>query len=414
MTVTVIGCDGGPPGPRAAAALAAAQLVVGAPRHLNAAQIPPGAEQAELKHLDEALDAVAGAAGEVVVLASGDPGFFGIVRALRARGITPRVIPALSSVALAFAALALDWDDALVLSAHGRDPLQALAAALAHPKAAILTAPGTARALGAELLRAGRKVYVAERLGSPDERITDLAADAARDFAEPNVLIAVDEQAPGSPRWLAGHPGAPHGWALPEEEFEHRDSMITKAEVRALALARLGPAPGRVIWDVGAGAGSVAVECARFGAWVVAVEADPAQCARIHANAARHGVYLRIVEGRAPGALENLPPADAIFVGGGDAEVLAAAIRQAQPQRVVVTMAAVERVGETAGLLAALGYPPEGTQLQSSRLTPLPSGQHRLAATNPVFLLWGQRDPNIVDSYVPHRGSNDPRSGARP
>jgi precorrin-6B C5,15-methyltransferase / cobalt-precorrin-6B C5,C15-methyltransferase len=414
MTVTVIGCDGGPPSPRAAAALAAAHVVVGAPRHLNAAQIPPGAEQVELKHLDEALDVVAEAPGEVVVLASGDPGFFGIVRALRATGITPRVIPALSSVALAFAALAMDWDDALVLSAHGRDPRHALAAALAHPKAAILTAPDTARALGAELLHAGRKVYVAERLGSPDERITDLAAEPARDFAEPNVLIAVDEHAPSAPRRMAGHPGAPPGWALPEETFEHRDSMITKAEVRALALARLGPAPGRVIWDVGAGSGSVAVECARFGAWVIAVEADPAQCARIHANAARHGVYLRIVEGRAPSALEKLPPADAIFVGGGDAEVLAAAIRQARPERVVVALAAVQRVGETADLLAALGYPPEGTQLQSSRLTPLPNAHHRLAAANPVFLLWGQRRPNIVDRYIPHGGSNGPRSGVRP
>ena len=80
----------------------------------------------------------------MAVLASGDPGFFGIVRALRARGIRPAIFPAVSSVALAFARLGLDWDDALVTTAHGRDPRRALAAALAHPKAAILTAPGTA------------------------------------------------------------------------------------------------------------------------------------------------------------------------------------------------------------------------------------------------------------------------------
>ena len=91
-----------------------------------------------------ALDALARQPGPVVVLASGDPGFFGIVRALRARGLAPAVIPAVSSVALAFARLGLDWDDALILSAHGRDPGRALAAALAHPKAAILTAPGVA------------------------------------------------------------------------------------------------------------------------------------------------------------------------------------------------------------------------------------------------------------------------------
>jgi precorrin-6Y C5,15-methyltransferase (decarboxylating) len=395
MTVTVIGCDARPPGPRAVAALAAAHAVLGAPRHLKAVAIPPGAEQIELIHLDEALDAVTAvtaARRSVVILASGDPGFFGIVRALRARGIIPQVIPAVSSVALAFAALALDWDDALVVSAHGRDPRQALAAALAHPKTAILTAPGTAGQLGAELLSAGRQVHVAECLGTPAERITDLAAGPAGEFADPNIVIAVDPRAPAAPRrWLAGHPGAPHGWALPEDAFEHRDSMITKAEVRAVALARLGPAPGRTVWDVGAGAGSVAVECARFGARVIAVEADPAQCARIRRNAESHGVYLEVAEGPAPGVLAGLPPADAIFVGGGDREVLAAAVREGRPERVVVTLAAVQRVGETAGLLAGLGYQAEGIQLQSARLTPLPNDTHRLAAINPVFLLWGRR-----------------------
>ena len=261
--VTVIGCDGGPFSPQASKALAAARLVIGAPRHLEAdlntpdSAIAPGAERKEIKHLDEALDTLDACSGPVVVLASGDPGFFGIVRALRARGIRPNVIPATSSVTLAFARLGLDWDDALVVSAHGRDPRQALAAALAHPKAAILTAPrtATARDLSAELLAAGKKVYVAERLGTPQERITDLAAEPAEpaepaeDFAEPNILIAIDPEAPESqktpstPRWLAGHQGAPDGWALPEDAFEHRDSMITKAEVRALILARLGPAP---------------------------------------------------------------------------------------------------------------------------------------------------------------------------
>jgi precorrin-6B C5,15-methyltransferase / cobalt-precorrin-6B C5,C15-methyltransferase len=409
--VTVIGCDGRPLSPEASQALAAATLVIGAPRHLENTPIPPGAERKELKHLDEALDAVSVRSGPAAVLASGDPGFFGIVRALRARKIEPTVIPATSSVTLAFARLGLDWDDALVISAHGREPRsprQALAAALAHPKAAILTAPraASARDLGAELLAAGKRVYVAECLGTAQERITDLAAEPTRDFAEPNILIALDpeaRQAPkarpapedrpalSTPRWLAGHQGAPDGWALPEDAFEHRDSMITKAEVRALVLARLGPAPGRVIWDVGAGSGSVAVECARFGAHVIAVEADQAQCDRIRTNAAQHGVRLRVRQGRAPEALDGLPPADAVFVGGGDRTVLAAVVKAADPGRVVVTLAAVQRVGETSDLLADLGYRPEGVQLQASRLAPLPGGQLRLAAQNPVFLLWAQR-----------------------
>ena len=421
--VTVIGCDGRPLGLEATQALAAASLVIGAPRHLDAvpeSQLPPGAERQVLKQLDAALDAVTARSGPAAVLASGDPGFFGIVRALRARGLKPRVVPATSSVTLAFARLGLDWDDALVISAHGREPRsprQALAAALAHPKAAILTAPrtATARDLGAELLAAGKRVYVAECLGTAQERITDLAAESAepaRDFAEPNILIALDPEAPqdpqdrqapqaqqapqdqqalSTPRWLAGHQGAPDGWALPEDAFEHRDSMITKAEVRALVLARLGPAPGRVIWDVGAGSGSVAVECARFGAHVIAVEADQAQCDRIRQNAARYRVRPQIRHGHAPDALKNLPPADAIFVGGGDRTVLAAAVETANAGRVVVTLAAVQRVGETSDLLTDLGYRPEGVQLQASRLAPLPGGQLRLAAQNPVFVVWAQR-----------------------
>jgi precorrin-6B C5,15-methyltransferase / cobalt-precorrin-6B C5,C15-methyltransferase len=388
MNVTVIGCDGRPFGPEATAALAAARAVVGAPRHLRL--VPGGKELIELKHLDDALDTLTKATTPTVVLASGDPGFFGIVRALRARGITPNVIPAVSSVTDAFARIGLDWDDALVVSAHGRDPRRALAAALAHPKTAILTAPGTASALARELFAAGKRVYAVELLGTPEEKVSVLSGETG--LADPNVLIALDpDEAPSEPRWLAGHPGAPDGWALPEDAFEHRDSMITKAEVRALVLARLGPAPGRTIWDVGAGSGSVAVECARFGAHVVAVEADPAQCDRIRRNAERHHVRLRVHHGRAPEALEGLPPADAVFAGGGDHAVLAAAIRHADPQRIVVTLAAVDRVAETAALLNHHRYQAEGIQLQASRLTPLPGGQHRLAAQNPVFVLWGQR-----------------------
>ena len=352
----------------------------------------------EIKHLDDALDAVGETNQRVAVLASGDPGFFGIVRALRARGIEPHVIPAASSVTLAFARLGLDWDDALVISAHGRDPRQALAAALAHPKAAILTAPGTVRDLSEALLAAGRKVYVAERLGTPDERVRDLTHDPAAEVTDPHVLISLAAPAtpaspasPAVPRWLAGHAGAPATWALPETAFEHRNSMITKSEVRALALARLGPGPGRTIWDVGAGSGSVAVECARFGAWAVAVEADPAQCDRIRRNAAQHGVLLQVVAGRAPAALEGLPAPDAIFAGGGDDEVLRAAVQAGNPARVVVALASVDRVRPVSDLLTSLGYTTEGTQLQASRLSPLPGGSLRLAALNPVFVLWADR-----------------------
>jgi precorrin-6Y C5,15-methyltransferase (decarboxylating) len=177
------------------------------------------------------------------------------------------------------------------------------------------------------------------------------------------------------------------GWALGEEAFEHRDSMVTKPEVRALALARLGPGPGLLVWDVGAGSGSVAVECARFGAAVIAVERDPAQCARVTANARRHRAEVRVVGGAAPEALEALPDPDAVFVGGGGLAVISA-VATRRPARVVVALAAVQRAGPAMEALEGAGYTVDGTLLQASRLTPLPDGAHRLAAANPVFLLW--------------------------
>jgi precorrin-6Y C5,15-methyltransferase (decarboxylating) len=335
----------------------------------------------------------------VVVLASGDPGFFGIVRLLRARGAEPEVVPAVSSVALAFARLGLPWDDALVLSAHGRAPRRVLAAALGSAKCAIMTAPGPQsgpqRFIPA-LVSAGREVYVAERLGTAAERLTTVTPESgAPAFADPNIVISLDPAAQprpgepaGEPGWIAGHRGAPASWALPEEAFFHRDSMITKSEVRAVVLAQLGPGPGRTVWDIGAGSGSVAVECARFGAHVVAVDSDPLQCERVRSNAAAHGVRLQVVAGRAPEALEGLPPADAAFCGGGGDDVVAAVAR-ARPPRVVAALASVDRVRVVRDLLTRNGYQADGAMLQISRLAGLPSGSVRLAGCNPVLVLWG-------------------------
>lgn len=391
--ITVIGHDGGTLRAEAHTALSRAACVAGASRHLEVLPVPETARRIDLTDVTAALEAVTGTAPaeRVVVVASGDPGFFGIVRALRARGAEPRVIPAVSSVALAFAALGLPWDDALVASAHGRAPRRALAAALAHPKTAILTAPGTAEPayFAGPLLAAGRHVHVAERLGTPDERITEITAHAGGDFAHPNVLITYDPvRVVGARGRLAGHQGAPDGWALPESAYDHRDGQVTKAEVRALALARLAPRPGVTVWDVGAGSGSVAVECARFGAYAIAVERDADQGVRVRANAGRHGAYVRVVTGSAPEALADLPDPDAVFVGGGDTAVLDAVLRRA-PARVVVALASIDRVRSVRDALRTAGYATDGCQLQSGRLADLPNGSIRLDPANPVTLIWG-------------------------
>ncbi|WP_055590342.1 bifunctional cobalt-precorrin-7 (C(5))-methyltransferase/cobalt-precorrin-6B (C(15))-methyltransferase [Peterkaempfera griseoplana] len=404
--ITVLGRGRHPLPPEDAAVLSAATLVAGARRHLESAAVPAGARRVVLGPLAPALDAMeqeaARAGARVVVLASGDPGFFGIVRALGERFGPQRleVRPGVSSVAHAFARLGLPWDDAVVVSAHGRAPHTAYNLCRAHAKTAVLTAPGAGPAeLAAELLRTPgieRRLVVASDLGGPAERVEELtlAEAAARDWPAVNLVLCLAPRAGVGPvRALAGHGGAPAGWALPEDAFEHRDSMVSKAEVRALALARLGPRPGELVWDVGAGSGSVAVECARFGAAAVAVEQDAAAVARIRANARAHGVDVSVVHGRAPGALTALPDPDAVFVGGGGAD-LPAVVRDcaARARRtVVVTLAAVDRVPAVRDALHTAGLAADGVLLHSSRLAPLPGGVSRLAATNPVFVLWGSR-----------------------
>ncbi|MEU2064484.1 precorrin-6y C5,15-methyltransferase (decarboxylating) subunit CbiE [Streptomyces sp. NPDC013455] len=402
--ITVVGAGTGAPVP--ADVLAGAALVVGGRRHLGAVRLPEGAARVVLGPLAPALDAIAEYVGKelpVVVLASGDPGFFGIVRALAERfgpGLLD-VRPGVSSVATAFARVGLPWDDAVVVSAHGRDPRTAVQVCRARPKVAVLTGPGAGPAELGAALPAGRVLVVASALGDPErervERVTPAEA-AARDWGTAvNVVLCLDEtRALGAVRTVAGVPERPAGWALDEAEFTHRDSMITKFEVRALALARLGPRLGDLVWDVGAGSGSVAVECARLGAAVVAVEKAPDGVERIRANAAAHGVDVEVVHGTAPQALSGLAgDPDAVFVGGGGRElpaVVTACARRAR-RTVVVAMAALDRVPAARAALTDAGFTCDGVLLQSSRLAPLPGDVTRLAATNPVFLLWGVRTP---------------------
>ena len=395
--ICVIGLDGRPLGAEAEGLLREADLIVGGGRHLTALGCDPERTLALGGDLSEAMERIEGAGGSVVVLASGDPGFFGIVRLLGERFGTEslRVVPAVSSVALAFARAGLSWDDALTVSAHGRDPRRAANLCRAYPKVAVLTAPRFGPAeLAAELDGLGRTFVVAERLGEPGERVFrgDAAAVAAAEWEDPNVVLVLDDdRAAAKKGWRSG-PETARGWALSDEEFEHRSAMITKPEVRAVVLAWLAPAPGDLIWDVGAGSGSVAVECARLGAAAVAVERDPESCARIRRNAARHGAYVEVIEGEAPGTLHGLPEPDAVFVGGTGGEfeeiVKLAAVRARR--RVVLTLVTLERVVPAGEILSGCGLEVESAFLQVSRVKGV-GPLHRLAPETPVFVVSGSR-----------------------
>jgi precorrin-6y C5,15-methyltransferase (decarboxylating) CbiE subunit len=182
--ITVIGVGLSPLPEQARDRLAEAALVVGSARQLAVAErtVPRSQDGPERRSfelggdLGPALNVIAASSGPVVVLASGDPGFFGIVRTLAEQFGRRRleVIPGVSAVATAFAKAGLPWDDALVVSAHGRDPGPAINACLAHPKVAVLTAPGFGPAELAAVLRGHpRRLLVAERLGEPDERVVE-------------------------------------------------------------------------------------------------------------------------------------------------------------------------------------------------------------------------------------------------
>jgi precorrin-6B C5,15-methyltransferase / cobalt-precorrin-6B C5,C15-methyltransferase len=396
--ISVVGLDGRLLDEEIERLLVDAALVAGGWRHLETLGVERGRAVVLKGDLSEALARIEGTEGPVVVLASGDPGFFGIVRLLGGQfgRENLRVLPGLSSVALAFARAGLSWDDAVTVSAHGRDPRRAVNVCRAHPKVAVLTSPDFGPAELAEALGwLDRTFVVAEKLGEADERVFhgDTGTVMGMEWEDPNVVLVLDEERmPGAKGWISSGIQSPWRWALPEGEFEHRSGMISKSSTRALILSRLGPGPGDLIWDVGAGSGSVAIECARLGAAAIAIERDPESCARIRRNADRHDSNIQLIEGKAPEALLDLSEPDAVFIGGSggafDEIVKLSAVRARRA--VVLALVTLERVVPAAQLLENCDLEVETTFLQTSKMKGV-GNLHRLAAESVVFVVSGSR-----------------------
>jgi len=389
--ISVVGLVGQSFGADAHAALETANVVVGSTRQLAAVSDHHGgaAEEIELRGPLTALFATiaerSDAGLRVCILASGDPGFFGIVGALSEHVGRERLVvhPAPSSVSLAFARIGLPWDDAVVVSAHGRPLFQALER-MTGPKLAVLTSPDNPpEALGAVLLEAGhlaRDVFVLSHLGEANEVIvrTDLEGLAKGRFDPLSVVLLIGHDRPAHQ--------APLSWGLPESAFSHRNGMITKAEVRAVALGKLALPVSGVLWDVGAGSGSIAVECARLrpALHVIAVERTAEDADRIRSNAQRHGTAVDLVCGTAPEALLGLPDPDRVFVSGGGIEVLDSALTRLRPGGVIV--ASYTLMGRAVEAHRRLG---NLVQISVSRGMPTGDLGIRLSAENPVFVCWG-------------------------
>jgi precorrin-6Y C5,15-methyltransferase (decarboxylating) len=324
LTVVGIGADGWPglaePGRNA---LLAARVVLGGGRQLEL--LPTLVTGTRVPWPSPLLPALPGLLAEyrdepTVILASGDPMAYGIGATL-ARLLGPGefdVLPHPSSVSLACARLGWPSEDVAVLSAVGR-PLAAL-----HPliqpgrRVLVLVATTDGAAAVAELLR-GRgfgpsRLTVLEQLGGGSERVTSgTAADWSVPAHDPLAIVAIDCIAGPDADVLSTVPGRP------ESAFD-TDGQITKREVRAVTLALLAPTPGQLLWDVGAGSGSVAIEWLRThpSCRAVAIEPRADRLARIAHNAELLGVpSLQVVPGSAPAALADLPRPDAIFIGGG-------------------------------------------------------------------------------------------------
>ena len=390
--ICVVGLVGGEGfGPGARLALTRAEVLVGSSRQLGSIPSDDGVQRIELRGpLADVLEMIAERAREgrrVCVLASGDPGFFGIVRTLAARVGPARlaVHPAPSSISLAFARLGLSWDDASVVSAHGR-PLAEAASLASRGKVAVLTSPDNSpERIGRRLVDLGcgpRLVTVLSHIGEGRETViqTDIPGLAAGRFDPMSVVVLTVPEPDGAPDCPTLR------WGLPEDQFDHRDRMITKSEVRAVALGRLALPPAGVLWDVGAGSGSVAIECARLrpGLRVIAIERSAPDAERIRGNADRHGVAVEVVEGEAPAALSPLPDPDRVFIGGGGLSVLEAVFSRLRPAgTIVATYALVDRAAPAWKRLGNM------VQLSVSRAVPVGAEGVRLSAENPVFVCWG-------------------------
>ncbi len=378
LSIVGIGEDGvASLSPVARGLLSSAEIVFGGRRHLGlAASLIRGAARPWPTPFDGAATEVLRHRGrQICVLASGDPFHYG-VGAVLARHIDARemiVVPAPSAFSLAAARLGWSLPETTLLSVHGRnlDLLRPHLQPGAHIVA--LTSDGDGPATIAKLLTESgfgtSRLTVLEALGGPRERISaTLAAEYTLGTVDPLNTLAIEVIAAADARILARTPG------LPDALFEH-DGQITKREIRALTLSSLAPCRGQLLWDIGAGSGSVSIEWMLTDPMMraIAIEQNAERAARIRRNAAAFGVPgLEIIETAAPAALVSLPAPDSVFIGGGasDTDVLDTAARALRSRgRLVVNAVTVKTEALLLARHGALGG--ELTRIAISRAGPI-------------------------------------------
>lgn len=397
MNVTLIGMGSGQPENltlQGLAALRQADLILGARRLL--AVLPAGCTEnrAAAYRPDEVAELLQTSGAENAVLVySGDTGFYSgassMMEKLEALGVRARVLPGLSSIQLLAAALGRPWQRWNLVSAHGRTCDPVAECMQGRPTFFLTGGSEDPATLCAQLAAEGFgdvQGVVGQCLGTPEEKLFrgSVKELAAGRFNSLSVLLV--EAAEVLPRRAPG---------LPDEAFERGDVPMTKQEVRAAVLAKLAVRPEDILWDVGAGTGSVSVELALAAprGRVYAVECRPEGCALIKANREKFRTRnLVLVEGLAPAALSDLPAPDAVFIGGSKgslAAIVDAALDKNPDARICVSAIALESLSAAVAALTARGRTVQVSQIAVSRAKAV-GGLHLMMAQNPIYLITGE------------------------
>ena len=397
MNVTLIGMGSGQPENltlQGLAALRQADLILGARRLL--AVLPAGCTEnrAAAYRPDEVAELLQTSGAENAVLVySGDTGFYSgassMMEKLEALGVRARVLPGLSSIQLLAAALGRPWQGWNLVSAHGRTCDPVAECMQGRPTFFLTGGSEDPATLCAQLEAEGFgdvQAVVGQCLGTPEEKLFrgSVKELAAGRFNSLSVLLV--EAAEVLPRRAPG---------LPDEAFERGDVPMTKQEVRAAVLAKLAVRPKDILWDVGAGTGSVSVELALAAprGRVYAVECRPEGCALIKANREKFRTRnLVLVEGLAPDALSDLPAPDAVFIGGSKgslAAIVDAALDKNPDARICVSAIALETLSAAVAALTAQGRTVQVSQIAVSRAKAV-GGLHLMMAQNPIYLITGE------------------------
>ena len=397
MNVTLIGMGSGQPENltlQGLAALRQADLILGARRLL--AVLPAGCTEnrAAAYRPDEVAELLQTSGAENAVLVySGDTGFYSgassMMEKLEALGVRARVLPGLSSIQLLAAALGRPWQGWNLVSAHGRTCDPVAECMQGRPTFFLTGGSEDPATLCAQLAAEGFgdvQGVVGQCLGTPEEKLFrgSVKELAAGRFNSLSVLLV--EAAEVLPRRAPG---------LPDEAFERGDVPMTKQEVRAAVLAKLAVRPEDILWDVGAGTGSVSVELALAAprGRVYAVECRPEGCALIKANREQFRTRnLVLVEGLAPDALSDLPAPDAVFIGGSKgslAAIVDAALDKNPDARICVSAIALESLSAAVAALTAKGRTVQVSQIAVSRAKAV-GGLHLMMAQNPIYLITGE------------------------